>query len=118
MWFKTCTMCEQTWMNRDRFLEDPEVEFIGYQANLAELEAGFFLFQHNRPGCETAMAVTVSDLSDLQQGPVFSERKSGSSTCRGYCKRRSDLSLCPVECECAYVQDIIQIIRQWQKRAA
>ena len=44
--FKQCTSCGFRWSTRDQFLEDPDLELVGYQVNFVELLTGFFLFNH------------------------------------------------------------------------
>jgi hypothetical protein len=96
------------------FLDDPTLELIGYQPNFSELEAGLFLFQHNTPDCGTSLAIEAGRFSDLYDGPIFTESLRGTDKCCGYCVHQSELRRCPAKCECAYVREILQIIRQRQ----
>lgn len=111
--FKLCTCCGVVWPTRDDFLSDPEVELIGYQAHFTELKAGLLLFNHS---CHTTLAIEVEEVLDLYKGPVFRERATGGPNCLGYCQHRSELRPCPVQCECAFVREILQVVRQWEKR--
>jgi len=111
--FKTCPHCGKTWPNRDVFLEDAGLEVIGYQVDFEAIESGLFLFNHH--DCKTTLAIPAGSFKDLHHGPFFSERKTGSESCAGYCLRRDELELCPAECECAWVRDVLQIIRQGPK---
>lgn len=113
--FKTCPSCGFKWSTRDQFLEDPDLELVGYQVNFVELLAGFFLFNHS---CKTTLAVLSEAFEDLYDGPVFRERATGSEQCQEHCLHESDLSPCPVQCECAFVREIIQYIKNWPKRRA
>jgi hypothetical protein len=113
--FKGCPMCGFQWQSRARFLSDPRIEIIGYQACFEELTAGFFLFNHS---CAGTLAVLVEEFEDLYDGPVYEERKTGTDECLQYCLRRNELALCPARCECAFVREIIQIVRQWPKSPA
>ena len=110
--FKKCGKCGFIWEDRTRFLADPSVEIIGYQANFDELTAGLFLFNHS---CGTTLAITAGTFRSLYNGPVFSGRKTGTKECPGHCINREELSPCPVKCECAYVREMIRIIKNWQK---
>jgi hypothetical protein len=47
---------------------------------------------------------------------MVEERKTGTEECPGYCLHQDELQPCPARCECAYVREIIQIIRNWPKR--
>lgn len=113
--FKQCTTCGSKWSTRDQFLEDPDIEMIGYQVNFVELLAGFFLFNHS---CGTTLAVLSEAFEDLYDGPVFRERAAGSEECPEYCLHEDDLSPCPAHCECAFVREIIQSVKSWPKRRA
>ena len=111
--FKKCTCCDNPWFSRDEFLEDSKLELVGYQVNFGELELGYFLFNHLT--CQSTIAVPAGMFRDLYDGPVFSERKTDTENCPGYCGDRDSLDLCDQECECAYVREIIQIVQNWPK---
>jgi hypothetical protein len=113
--FKQCSVCGFRWSTREQFLADPDIEIIGYQVNFVELLAGFFLFNHS---CKTTLAILSEAFEDLYGGPVFSERATGSAECQDRCLHESDLSPCPVQCECAFVREIIQHVKNWPKRRA
>ena len=110
--FKRCPLCQFVWPSRDRFLADPQLTLIGYQVNFPELTAGFFLFDHS---CRTTLSVEVGRFRDLYNGPIFSERATGTEECPEYCLRQSELRRCPTKCECAYVREVMQIIRKWPR---
>jgi hypothetical protein len=111
--FKTCPHCGKTWPDRAVFLEDPGLEVIGYQVDLEAIERGLFLFNHHDG--KTTLAVPAGRFKDLHHAPFFSERKTGSESCPGYCLRLHELEPCPAECACAWVRDVLQIIRQGTK---
>ncbi|MDF1590083.1 MAG: hypothetical protein P1P89_01105 [Desulfobacterales bacterium] len=113
--FKQCSSCGAKWSNRTRFLEDPSIKLIGYQVNFEALLAGFFLFNHS---CMTTLAIPAEAFEDLYDGPVFSERATGSEECPEHCIHENDLSPCPAHCECAFVREIIQSVKAWPKRKA
>jgi hypothetical protein len=113
MLFKKCPSCGFEWSTRDAFLAESNLKVIGYQVHFEELTAGLFLFNHS---CLTTLAVPAARFQDLYQGPVFTERATGSSQCPQYCLHQEELTACPAHCECAYVREIIQIIRNWPKR--
>ena len=97
-------------------MADPATVPIGYQAFLPDLELGLFLFNHEP--CGTTMALQAGAFSDLHAGPVFAQRLTGSAICVGYCLQRSEVRPCPNECECAWVRDVLQVVRGWPKHAA
>ncbi|MGE5280025.1 MAG: hypothetical protein ACM3L6_04700 [Deltaproteobacteria bacterium] len=108
--FKRCS-CGARWSRRPDFLGDTGVKLLGYQANFEELELGLFLFNHET--CGTTLALEVRDFGGLYDGPVFEERKTGTAECPSYCLRQDNLDACPSHCACAYVRQIIQIVRTY-----
>lgn len=110
--FKTCTGCGTVWSDRQDFISDPEVVLCGYQPDFVNLEQGLFLFTHRRAGCGTTLALPVQVFSDLVQRPLLSPRLTGSPDCPTHCFRMNDLEPCPALCECAYVRDVMQLLRR------
>ena len=113
--FKTCPKCNKKWETRDSFLADPEIIIIGYQVNFRSLELGLFLFNHN--DCKTTMSLEAKDFTDLYQGTIFKERKTGTDSCPEFCLNINNLQACPAQCECSYVRQVIQTVKSWQKSA-
>ena len=113
--FKQCTLCGWKWEKRDEFLTDPGVKLVGYQVRFFQLTTGLFLFNHLAPDCLTTLAIPAGQFEDLYHGPVFQVRVTGTKACPGHCQRECDLEPCPQKCECAYVREIIQIVRTWPK---
>ena len=111
--FKKCPMCTEKWHSRNDFLSDSSLKLRGYTANLDHLELGIFLFDHDT--CMTTLAIQASEFIDLYEGPVFETKLTGSEECPGYCLNTNDLRNCPAKCECAYVREILQIVRKWPK---
>ena len=109
--FKVCTMCGEEWADRDAFLADPTITVTGYSAHFKDLELGLFYFNHE--SCKTTMALLASLFTDLYDGPVFKERKTGSDECPGYCLQNSETRPCPAECECAYVREVLDKVSHW-----
>lgn len=93
-------------------MEDPALNLIGYQVNFDYLEEGFFLFNHH---CNTTLAIRAGEFKDLYTGPIFSERLTNTDECPEYCLHKEELRPCPAKCECAYIREIIQIIKSWTK---
>ena len=111
--FKRCTNCKYLWRERDDFLGDPLVELIGYQAWLPDPELGLVLFNHHE--CGTTMALEARAFEDLFDGPVYEASKHGSEECFGFCDDEQALESCPAECACAWVREVLQILRRWPK---
>ena len=108
--FKTCPKCGFAWPTREGFLNDPDLELIGYQVNFEELTLGYFLFNHS---CKDTLSVPANAFWDFYKGHVFIDRATGSDQCPGYCLHQDVLDPCPAQCECAFVREIIQIIKAW-----
>jgi hypothetical protein len=113
--FKKCTTCGHLWPSRKDFLEDAATDLIGYQVNFDNLHLGFFLFNHL--ACGTTLGIPAGKFKDLSKGPVYSEKLLGTKQCPEYCLHENQLDPCPAKCECAYVREIIQTIRNWKKNA-
>ncbi len=107
--FKQCPKCKYKWQSRRDFLDDEGISVIGYQVNFDSTRLGFFLFNHS---CGTSLALQVRDFVDLYDGPLYHQRMTGSEDCPGYCLHQNNLDPCPAECECAFVREILQILRR------
>jgi len=115
IFFKECPNCRLRWPDRKTFLSDPMLRLIGYQANYSNLEAGFFIFNHETPDCATTLSVEAGQFADLHNGPMFETRLTGTEDCPGYCGNNKALEPCSNKCECVYVRDVIQVVKQWPK---
>ena len=111
--FKQCPNCSHEWNIRTEFLNDPKISLTGYQTNFDNLKQGLFLFDHLT--CKTTLAIKAEQFHDMYNGPIFTERKTGSEECLGYCLRPQELSRCPAKCDCAWAREVSQIIRDWKK---
>jgi hypothetical protein len=110
--FKKCTMCSETWRTREDFLSDSNLIVKGYTANFNHLELGIFLFDHNL--CKTTLTIKASEFTDLYDGPAYDTRLTGSENCPGYCLDNNELRICPAKCECAYIREILGIMKNWE----
>ena len=111
--FKKCTFCGHRWQTRQDFLQDSALDLIGYQVNFDNLHLGLFLFNHIT--CGTTLGLAAGLFGDLYEGPIYKQRQTDTEKCPGYCLHEKQLEPCPAECECAYVREIIQTVRQWPK---
>lgn len=111
--FKRCPCCGYVWPARDEFLADPQLAVVGYQVNFDELLLGLFLFSHL--ACGSTIALPAGVFRGLYNGPVYASRATGTPDCPGYCLRQAELEPCPAQCECAYVREVLQIVRNWPK---
>lgn len=110
--FKTCSNCNARWESLEGFIQDPDIELMGYMPTFDDLLSGLFLFNHD---CGTTLACRVGLFAHLYDGPVYKERRTGQIECPGYCLNKTDVSPCPVQCDCAYVRETMQIIKTWPK---
>lgn len=90
--FRKCALCETTWKTRADFLRDKEIALIGYQTNFVAIEKGLFLFNHI---CNTTLSLPVAAFADLYDGPIYTEHKTGSKECPGYCLYKNNMRPCP-----------------------
>jgi hypothetical protein len=109
--FKTCPNCFETWHTRDDFLSDTLIELNGYKADFEKLDYGLFFFTHMKTSCCSTMAIEVLDFKDLYNGEIAAERKTGSDDCPRYCIDEEQLERCVVICECAFVREVMQLIK-------
>ena len=110
--FAECLPCGHKWLARDDFLADRKIEITGYKVNYDDLLAGRFLFSH---ACGAILALSVRNFNGLYQGPIFKDRATGTEACPEYCLYQDRLDACNARCECAYVRNIIGIIKAWPK---
>lgn len=114
--FKKCPMCATEWKTRDAFLADQFLELKGYAADFENLERGLFYFTHLKDDCRSTMTIRTRDFLSLYSGPKSSERRMGTKECPGYCHEKEQLARCDVLCECAFYREIIQEIKNRQKK--
>jgi len=113
--FKVCVLCGHVWETREQFLSDPDIVSNGYQPNFEVYSAGVFLFTHHAPGCDTALAVEVTELADLYSGPIFPKNRPGGASCPGYCLHKTGVHPCINDCECAFIRMLTLLIAEWPK---
>ena len=109
--FKTCSCCSTAWKTRNEFLSDPYLKLNGYQICMVDLEYGLFLFTHLVEGCFSTIAINIFAFSDLYDGLKYRENRALSPECPRYCIDEQNLERCESLCECAYVREIMQIIK-------
>ena len=103
-------MCNHIWHNRKQFLSDKKIVITGYMANPTDLELGIFTFNHLV--CQGTLSIRAGYFLDLYEQEIYNKSQYGSPVCLGKCQAPDNLDSCPVECECAYVRQVIQIIKQ------
>jgi hypothetical protein len=111
--FKICSKCAEKWRNRSDFLADRNLTLTGYMANFEHLELGMFLFDHKH--CGTTLTVEASKFTDLYNGPVYQNNLFGTEECQEFCLDKNELGPCPAKCECAYVREVVNIVRNWER---
>ena len=114
--YKKCT-CGFIWASREVFLGDPNIKLVGYQVDFEDLKAGYFMFNHLAGSCKTTLSVSAGDFFDLHDGPVFTVRSADKPECGKHCFHHGDLKQCPVQCECAFVRNVLDVVNHWSKQA-
>ena len=109
--FKEFPLCAQIWVVREDFLKDPSIKLTGYKVDFENLESGLFFFNHNYRLCKTTLAIETGKFIDLYDNNIYPERKTGRDECLGYCLHKYELRQCPEKCECAYIREIVQLIK-------
>lgn len=109
---KTCSNCGKKWENLTLFIEDPNIELLGYMPAFKSITHGLFLFNHD---CKTTLACKVELFTDLYDGPLYEDAKTGSDGCPGHCEDIENLEPCSEKCSCAFAREIIQVLKAWPK---
>jgi hypothetical protein len=116
--FKICTTCSKQWETLEDFLADPELKLAGYQVAFENLKGGLFYFNHLHENCGTTLAIAVHEFTGLSDRPILALRgEQPGGCCPELCVRQGALDPCPVECECRWVREIMQVIRNWKKQS-
>lgn len=110
--FKACPTCGHIWQSRNDFIMDGDVNIVGYQSNISDIEKGMFLFNHNIENCGSTIALHVKSFMDLYTGPTFPEPKAGTGECEKRCLEYSDIERCNADCRFAYIREIMQFLRK------
>jgi len=108
--FKICPTCRNVWKSRDLYLQDSKIRLLGYQPHFENHTVGFFLFDHQP--CGTSMAIPLSVFRDVYPEPIFQSHVPESEA-PSLCLHSRASRMCPSECECSSVQQLIQIIQHW-----
>jgi hypothetical protein len=116
--FKICPSCGHAWATIDDFLSDPELKMNGYQVHFDNLEGGLFFFTHLHENCHTTLAIQVTDFLSLNDHPLLAKRDEQLCTNSNFCVHQNDLQPKPVKCECSWVREILQTIKNWPKASA
>lgn len=114
MSFKICPCCDKVWECQSDFVADPTLALNGYSADFNNLLDGLFYFTHQTEGCCSTMAIKAGDFRNLYSGTTYQKRMTHSGDCPGYCLDKNRLDHCDVPCECAFVREIISVIRKNQ----
>ncbi|HHE54590.1 MAG TPA: hypothetical protein ENL21_02330 [Caldithrix abyssi] len=108
--FKKCSLCGKVWKERGKFLSDPAVLLIGYQAHFKYPDKGLILFEHHTADCGTSMAIRVGEFEDLYDGEHYDELLFGTDDCPGYCLDEYNFKKCENRCRVAFAREIVNLI--------
>jgi hypothetical protein len=107
--FKECPACGTVWVTREDLLADPDVYIIGYQTHFEDLVLGLFLFNHS---CNGTFSIPAGEFTDMYKGPAFDKNLAGTEGCPGHCLHKKNLESCPMQCECAYIRETVQLLKK------
>ncbi len=110
--FVRCPMCKTEWIDRDTFLRDTTLEINGYQVDFENLGMGLLYFTHQVDNCFSTLSIRAKEFFDLNPGKRYSERKTLQKDCPTYCLFKDNLERCKVQCECAFVRDLLHILQK------
>ena len=113
--FKVCTNCHKAWQTMEEFLSDSELRLEGYQVNFGDLNAGLFLFTHRSEDCGSTIAIPAGRFTQMHDGEIFEENMFGKAGCDKSCLHTGVVDSCKAKCECAYVRDVLEKVRDWEK---
>jgi hypothetical protein len=109
-------MCNQEWQRREELLADPQVNFLGYQAGVRNLQPEYFLFAHS--DCVNTLAISPERLQDLALAP-YPRKAAPPSTARHASRRlRYQLSPWSTRCENLLSRALLRVITRWPKHSA
>jgi hypothetical protein len=100
------------------FLADPDLKIAGYQVHFQDLKGGLFYFSHLSENCGTTLAIPVGNFASLSDRPILTSRGKQPEGCPNLCVREGSTEACPIECECLWVREIMQVIQDWEKQSA
>ena len=109
--FKTCSCCGVSWPTRESFLSDPYLRVDGYQSDFEFLEEGLFFLTHCKDDCHSTMTIPAREFADLYSGCRYPQSKALSQECPRYCVDKEQLARCDAYCECAYVREVLSIVK-------
>ena len=66
--FKKCSACDKTWKTREEFLQDAEIDLVGYQSTFTMSKPGLFLFNHV---CESTIAIFADVFEDMSDEEIY-----------------------------------------------
>jgi len=114
--FKLCPCCNKLWASQIQFISDVNLEIIGYKADFEKLEYGMFFFNHKASECNSTLTINAGQFFNLYEGPVYKERLAGTKQCSGLCINKDNLDQCNNQCECAFVREVINIIKKQHEK--
>lgn len=106
---KVCKFCDHPWSNRGEFLDDPNLEFIGYQSFVHDGVLGLFLFNHHP--CGTTLALSAKLFTDLHGDRIY-ESRDDFEEAAPECLSAASGRACPAACECGFVRKVIGHINE------
>lgn len=109
--FKVCPCCGKEWITQKEFLEDTNVTVISYKPDFMELKYGQIFFNHLIDSCKSTITLFVLAFENLYSGVRYHENRAESKECPRFCLDKDQLNRCDQRCECAYVREILSILK-------
>jgi hypothetical protein len=107
---KTCACC-QTNLTLDDFEHHPDIIPIGMMFIGGDISEAFYLFQHERPGCGTSLAVSVKAFEPAITEPIAEQVMALKDCCEHHCTNLDDLNRCSAPCFfAAYRRHLIDLV--------
>ncbi len=108
---KTCSKCGLVWVTLRDLVLDGSIEVNGYQAGFDDPDCGLVLVTDKVTHCRTTLGIEVGQLRPLYDGPGYTQRRTGTEQCHGYCLHHEQLELCDADCELAWARQALQWLR-------
>jgi hypothetical protein len=109
---KQCTVCGAQ-LTLDQFEHDPQIVPIGMMFIDDDITEAYYLFQHEKPGCGTSLAVPVELFRPAILEQIPEKIRALTDCCELHCTKLSDLGNCHAPCLFApYRRHLIALVER------
>jgi hypothetical protein len=99
-------MCTKEWPSVEAFLDDPAVEYTGFQPDFSLELQGLFYFTHDADQCGSTMAIWVETFIPIYLARQTLTNEQEPESCVKYCLDRQALGSCRLDCKNAIARRI------------